>query len=83
MSAKSQHAELLEGGSAHFLVKFDILDNFEGKSKVAKQNMYAQEPDETEIAQHVIERQRAVVTHDLTWRVDQYNGPTRKCFRTT
>ncbi len=53
------------GGSAHFLVKFDILDNFEGKSKVAKQNMYAQEPDETEIAQHVIERQRAVIAHHL------------------
>jgi hypothetical protein len=53
------------GGSTHFLVKFDILDNFEGKSKVAKQNMYAQEPDETEIAQHVIERQRAVIAHDL------------------
>ena len=47
------------------MVKFDILDNFEGKSKVAKQNMYAQEPDETEIAQHVIEGQRAIITDDL------------------
>jgi stress-induced morphogen len=42
MSAKSQHhAEFSMGGSTHFLVKFDILDNFEGKSKVAKQNVYA------------------------------------------
>ncbi len=55
-SAKSQDAEFSMGGSTHFLVQFDILDNFEGKSKVAKQNMYAQEPDETEIAQHVVER---------------------------
>jgi hypothetical protein len=47
------------------LVKFDVLHNFEGKSKVAKQNVYAQEPDETEISQHVIERQRAVIAHDL------------------
>ena len=47
------------------MVKFDILDNFEGKSKIAKQNVYAQEPNETEIAQHVIERKRAVIAHDL------------------
>ena len=53
------------GGSTHFLVKFDILDNFEGKSKIAKQNVYAQEPNETEIAQHVVERKRAVIAHDL------------------
>lgn len=66
MSAKSQHhAEFSMGGSTHFLVKFDILDNFEGKGKVTKQNVYAQEPNETEIAQHVIERQRAVIAHDL------------------
>jgi hypothetical protein len=65
MSAKSQHAELSMGRSNHFLVKFDILDNFEGKGKVAKQNVYAQEPDEAEIAQHVIERQRAIIAHDL------------------
>jgi len=66
MSAEAQHAEFsMGGGSTHFLVKFDILDNFEAKSKVAKQNVYAQEPDKTEIAQHVIERQRAVVAHDL------------------
>ena len=38
MSAKSEHAhaESSVGGSTHFLVEFDILDNFEGKSKVAK-----------------------------------------------
>ncbi len=54
MSAKSQHAELFSGGSAHFLVEFNILHNFESKSEVAKQNVYAQEPDETEIAQHMI-----------------------------
>jgi len=71
MSAKSQHAEFSMRGSTHFLVEFDILDNFKGKSKVAKQNVYAQEPDETEIAQHVIERQRAVVAHDPPWRVNQ------------
>lgn len=65
MSAKSQHAEISVGGSTHFLVEFYILDNFEGKSKVAKQNVYAQEPDEAKIAQHVIERQRAVIAHDL------------------
>ena len=65
LSTKSQHAEFSMGGSTHFLVKFDILDNFEGKSKVAEQNVYAQEPNETEIAQHVIERQRAVIAHDL------------------
>ena len=65
LSAKSQNAEFSIGGSTHFLVKFDILDNFESKSKVAKQNVYTQEPDETEIAQHVIERQRAVIAHDL------------------
>jgi hypothetical protein len=55
----------LVGWYTHFLVEFDILDNFEGKSKVAKQYVYAQEPDETEIAQHMIERQRAVIAHDL------------------
>jgi hypothetical protein len=55
MSAKFQHAELFNGGgSAHFLVEFDILDNFESKSEVAKQNVYAQEPNETKIAQHMI-----------------------------
>lgn len=65
MSAGPQHADCSMGGSTHFLVKFDILDNFEGKSEVAKQNVYAQEPNKTEIAQHVIKRQRAVIAHHL------------------
>ena len=65
MSGKYQHAEFSMGGSSHFLVKFDILDNFEGQSKIAKQYVYAQEPDETEIAKHVIERQRAIIAYDL------------------
>lgn len=78
MSAKSQHhAEISMGESTHFLVKFDILDNFEGKGKVTKQDVYAQEPDETEIAQHVIERQRAVIPHDLPLESKPINYSTQ------
>jgi hypothetical protein len=57
MSVNSQHAEPLVGGSSHFLVEFDILNDFEGKSKVPKQHVHAQESDETEIAEHMIEGQ--------------------------
>jgi hypothetical protein len=37
------------------LIELDVLDYFESESKVAQQHMYAQEPDEAEIAQHMIE----------------------------
>jgi hypothetical protein len=47
------------------LVELYIFDNFESKSKIAEQYVYAQEPNETEIAQHVIERQRAIIAHDF------------------
>jgi hypothetical protein len=63
------------------LVEFDILDNFEGKSEVAKQYVYAQEANEAEVAQHVIERQRAVITHEFSWRGYQYSSSTRRHFR--
>jgi len=59
-------------GPAHFLVELDVLYNFESKGEVAKQHMYAQEPDETEISQHVIERQRAIIAHDFPERLGQY-----------
>jgi hypothetical protein len=78
MSANSQQAEFSMGESTHFLVQFNILDNFEGKSKVAKQNVYAQEPDETEIPEHVIERQRAVIAHDLPLESKPINYSTRR-----
>jgi len=41
--------------SSHFLVELDILDDFESESKVTQQHMDAQEPDETEISQHMVE----------------------------
>jgi hypothetical protein len=37
------------------LVELYVLDYFESESKVAQQYMYAQEPDETEISQHMVE----------------------------
>jgi hypothetical protein len=63
MRVNFQHAKPLVGRSTHFLVEFmvefNILDNFEDKSKVAKQYVYAQEPDETEVAKHMMERRRS------------------------
>jgi hypothetical protein len=32
------------------LVEFDILDYFKSEGEIAKQDVYAQEPDETEVA---------------------------------
>jgi hypothetical protein len=37
------------------LVELDVLDYFESEGKVTQQHMYAQEPDETEISQHMVE----------------------------
>ena len=42
---------------AHFLVELDILDNFKGEGEIAEQDVYAQEPNQAEVAQHVVERQ--------------------------
>lgn len=50
MNVNSLHAKPFVRGSTHFLVELYILNNFESKSKVAKQHVYTQEPDETEIA---------------------------------
>ena len=56
------------------MVELDVFDNFESKSKVAQQYVYAQEPDETEIPQHMIKRERAIIAHDFPKRVYQYDG---------
>ena len=41
-----QHAELSVGRFNSPFVKFNIRDNFKGKSKVARQYAYTQEPDD-------------------------------------
>jgi hypothetical protein len=56
---------------AHFLVELDILDNFKREGEIAEQDVYAQEPDEAEVAQHVVERQRAIITHNFA-EIDQH-----------
>ena len=49
----------------NLLAKLNVLDDLQREGKVSQKNVDPKKTDETEVAQHTVQRANAVFTHDL------------------